>query len=463
MDNVKKLISRLLSSTRHPLSREGGFLILSQYGTAAAGLATTVVAARALGTTGYGQAAVIVAVPLLVWAFLDLKPASVLVRHLSLSAGADRWEEFAGYAGLGYSVAAAAGLVALAVVSAASTWLVPSLSPLPEAPVLTMWLAAKLPFRAVGAISSGMLVSLRRTRYAGSAQLAEKTLVLGFVLFASRGGLDVSTFLLATVAGEIVGALLTTAIAFKVLASMASELRWRAFRAIPSAANLLQDLRWNYLFVCMSGILFQVPLIVLGSRRDTDDAAFLKLSLSLITAVAYIESGLWKVVNPLLSRRMFTEGSHRLIAVMRRWTVRAGLPLGLSVAIVAAFVPLAISSLFGQDYAGMQSGLRWMLLGAAVSVIFFVLNPAYFAMGGVRPWVMGYSMYALATVVLGMWAASSEGFTGFAAVFACATGLFNLAMAILAPRHLNRPDSANEAAGEVVDAVSDPRRPNGLP
>lgn len=450
MAAARRVAATLSATLQHPFTREGGLFILAQYASAVAGLAVTVIAARVLGPRGYGSVAVIFAYPQLIWTFLSAKPSSVLIRHVSVNAEANRWGEVRAYARIGYVIALVSSSAFLVVVAVAPLWSPIAPSGVPGVKSLILWVAASIPFKAVSAVSVGLLVSLRKPKHAAFFSVFERILVLLLVLVAVRIEFTIWSYLGAVVLGEILASVITILWTLRVLNPLLSTHvdrgDWRK-----ALQTLRSEMQWNYLFVCMGGVLFQLPLLVLSHVGGPRDAAFFKLSLSVVTTTAYIESGLWKVASPVLSRRAFATGASGLSTTIRRWTLRAGLPLGVVVLLAAAVVPLLIPYVFGQEYAPMERGMQIMLIGAAASVVFFVLAPAYFASGHVRAWVVAYSVYSFVTVGAGSVAASMGGFTGMAVVFGLSTTALNVVMAWLAPQILSRPHE-----GGPPDAISVP-------
>ncbi len=86
------------------LARSAGLLAASQYGTAAIGFVTTVVAGRLLGPAGYGTAMLVVAYPTLLWSFAGFKPVTVVTPYLEAFRGTGKRVELASTCRLAYGL-----------------------------------------------------------------------------------------------------------------------------------------------------------------------------------------------------------------------------------------------------------------------------------------------------------------------------------------------------------------------
>ena len=113
---------RLLS---HPMVSGAGALAASQYVGASVNLLTSIAAARLLGPSSYGVAALIMAYPNLVWSLTSVKSASVTTRYLAGFVSTRKVSEFESMCKLGYVVDLLASFVAFAVIGLSAIWLTP--------------------------------------------------------------------------------------------------------------------------------------------------------------------------------------------------------------------------------------------------------------------------------------------------------------------------------------------------
>ena len=138
-----------------------------------------------------------------------------------------------------------------------------------------------------------------------------------------------------------------------------------------------------------------------------------------------------RVVYPNLSAR-WAEGERDSIkGSLKYWTFRYGLPVGILLLLVIPFLHIFIPMVFGSGYSPMVPGTQILMIGAAVSAVFFWLNSFYYASGKIELWTKVYGIYTVHAIGLGWFCIEQWGVFGMAMVFAFGKILFTSSMVIL--------------------------------
>ena len=142
-----------------------------------------------------------------------------------------------------------------------------------------------------------------------------------------------------------------------------------------------------------------------------------------------MEGSLGRIVYPDLSARWVEGEMDSVKSSLKQWTLRYGLPVGILLIVVVPLLPILIPVFFGSAYNPMISGTQIMLVGAALSAVFFWLNSFYYAAGKVGLWTKVYGIYAALVIGIAWFCIEQWGFFGMAMVVAVGNVLFTLWMA----------------------------------
>ena len=414
----------------HPLAGGARDLVLAQTYTGLLRILTAAIAARSLGPARYGSVALLIAFPTLVWTFVGVKSAAITTRYMTGYWSERKLGPLGSMTKLGYIIDGASALIALVITAITVAVLSPNLGVASGHSWLSVAFAAALPFYSASGTTTALLSSLGSFRAVAGLQAAESTLVLLFV------GLSLITQ--ATVAGVIVA----TAFAFActgsislVVAAYVSRKRAIPFLRGGSPAEhaiSLQELRgslaWNYLAVTLNGMLVHLPLLILGRIAGPRQAGYLRAASSVVAAGSYAESAMGRVAYPTLASRWKSGDREELAVSLRSWTKKAGLPVGIVLLASSLAFPVLIPLVFGEEYRPMVLGAQLLMVGIAVSTVFFYLIQFFYATGYVATWTKFLAAEAILVVVLCVPAAKIHGFLGVAVVIAAGTAILNLVM-----------------------------------
>jgi O-antigen/teichoic acid export membrane protein len=430
MDVVRGFSRNIWRTVYHPAVSDAWLLAVSQYVATAFGFLTTVIAARLLGPGEYGIAAIIMAYPTVVWSFAAVKTIAVTTRYISIFHATGRNGEIVSMCKLGYSLDLIASIIALSLVGATAWWIGPHLLNVSEAVWLMLAFAASFPVFSLTGTSLAILTSWSEFRWLAGLQIVNKGLTFVIVLAFLFAGWGVPGVVLGNAMGQVLNGLMLSCVATRVLSRDGIGLWWNA--PLGHVALLQKELTaffgWNYLVVSLSGVIGLVPVLLLGRFRTPEEAGFYRLATSLTTAGSYLESSLGQVIYPRLSVRRSEVDGERLSMTLRRWTLRAGLPVGVFVLLTVSLLPIMFPLLLGPGYSAMVLGAQVMMAGAAVSALFFWVTSCYYAAGKIGQWSKAYSFYTAIVVGSAWFCVARWGFTGLAGLVALGKVLFTLLM-----------------------------------
>lgn len=251
---------RLLS---HPMVSGAGALAASQYVGASVNLLTSIAAARLLGPSSYGVAALIMAYPNLVWSLTSVKSASVTTRYLAGFVSTRKVSEFESMCKLGYVVDLLASFVAFAVIGLSAIWLTPPVVDRPGATTVIVAYSSSFVFSSLRGTGTAVLTSLQEFRSLAGLQLCERVIQFVLVVGLLLGGLDVAGMVLGTAVAQATGGLLLMAFATWTSKNAGIGAWWSAplGQLRHSWRELGSFFGWNYLIVSFGGLMAQGPLI----------------------------------------------------------------------------------------------------------------------------------------------------------------------------------------------------------
>lgn len=430
---AEMLVSEARAIFRHRLAASASLLAVSHYVAAALNLITSVVMARMLGPTGYGLVALAVAYPTLLWSFLGTKSFSVITRYVAELRAKREHEKLKAVVKLGYGLDVSLALLAFILVCGSAWWVSVHFYQEPNLAWLIVGYSASFPLFALTGASWAVLSSWERFGWLAAFEVLHPFTKLGLII----------TFLLAGfgVAGAVVGmGLAQVSIGFIMMAATTKLLLregggpwWRA--SLESAAPLKRELAsffgWNYLFVTLSGLVAQIPVMLLGRLRGPEEAGFYRIAISIGTVGSYFETSLGRVAYPVLSARWSAGERDSIAAAVKRWTLRVGLPAGIVLILPIPLVPLILPLLFGSDYSPLVLGAQAMMLEVAMGVVFFWLSSYYYASGRINVWTASFAVYAVLVIGSSWFVISRWGFLGLVWTVVVGKSLFRLAMLAL--------------------------------
>lgn len=417
-------------TARHPMIEGAMLLAASQYVAAAIGLVTSIVSARVLGPKDFGLSAVIISYPMLLGSFVAVKSGTVTTRYISALRERRHDNMLESICLLGYALDFFVSLLAFLLVAATAWWVSEKFFHAPAQAWLMVAFAAALPIWSLHGTSVAILTSFQRFRWVAVLQIFDQAIGSVFVIGLLVAGFGVPGAVLGAAAGHVSKALVATIASSSIFYRERSTYWWRGSLAhvMPLRKEITGLFGWNYFAVTWSGLIGQVPLMILAHVRGPETAGFYRLATSIVMAGSYLETSMNKVAYPVLSARWGADSRDKLRQALRRWTIQAGLPVGLLVLFTIPFYPILVPLVFGVHYAPMVGGVQIMMVGAAVSAIFFWLNSFYYASAKVSLWTLGYALQSLVVIGLAWFFVRQWGFPGMAALVAIGKIAFTLTM-----------------------------------
>jgi O-antigen/teichoic acid export membrane protein len=420
---------------RHRLVEGASLLAISQYISAALNMVTNILMARLLGPTDYGLVALAVAYPTMLWSFVSVKSISVITRYVAIFRARREPEKLKGLVKLGYSLDFFVSLIGLTLVAISSWWVSERFYRQPHLAWLMVVYAGSFPLFSLTGNSWAVLSSWERFRLLAIFEVLQPFLKLCLTVGFIAAGLGVS--------GVVIGMGLAQASIGIIMMIATTDLLlcegfgawWKASLkpVVSLKRELIGFLGWNYLLVTLSGLVVQLPVMLLGRLRGPEEAGFYRIALNIATVGSYLETSLGRVTYPSLSAWWSSEGEERIVRTLKGWTLKVGLPISATIVLVTILFPWLLPLLFGHDYRPAVPGVQVIMLGIAISAIFFWLNSFYYASKRINLWVSGYALYTILVIGLGWFVIKQWGFLGLSCLMTVGKVLFTLSMFALLP------------------------------
>jgi len=423
-------ISEAKAIFRHRLAEGASLLAISQYVGAALNMVTNILIARLLGPTDYGLVALAVAYPTMLYSFVSIKSVSVTTRYVAAFRAKKETEKLEAIVKLGYGLDFYVSLMALTLVAISSWWVSERFYRQPYLAWLMVVYAGSFPLFSLTGNSWAVLSSWGRFRLLAIFEVLHPFLKLCLTVGFIVAGFGVS--------GVVIGMGLAQASIGLIMMIATTDLLlceglgtwWKASLkpVISLKRELMGFLGWNYLLVTLSGLLVQLPVMLLGRLRGPEEAGFYRIALSIGTVGSYLETSLGRVIYPTLSAWWSSEGEERIVRTLKGWTLKVGLPISATIVLVTILFPWLLPLLFGHDYRPAVPGVQVIMLGIAISATFFWLNSFYYASKKINLWVSGYTLYTILVIGLGWFVIKQWGFFGLSCLMTVGKVLFTFSM-----------------------------------
>ena len=432
--NVSPIINYVYSVKqiiRHPLATNAGVLAASQYGAAALGFITTAVTARLLGSTDYGTAALVMAYPSLLESLVSFKSITVTTRYLARFRDTGQKEELKAICKIGYGVDFFAFILVFVLVSLTGWWVSTYVYDLSNVFWLMVLYAASFPVGSFKGTSYALLTSFQKFRWLAFFYVLDRAVTLLLVVALLAVGFRIPGMVLGIAAGHVISGLSALCVASYFLQRNGMNGWWKAsLKSItPMRKELFSFFGWNYLMVTLRGLTAQGPLLLLGRLRGPEEAGFYRLAMSLLVIGSYPQTSLGRIVYPEISVRWAKGMRVSVKNSLMRWTLGGGLPLGALVLLIVPLLPLVVRVAFGEDYSPVVSAAQVLMMGSAVSALFFWIESLYYATSRIQTWTKAYAVLTFSILALMWFFIEWRGFFGIAALFSIGRALFVLTMA----------------------------------
>jgi len=415
---------------RHRLIAGAGFLAAGQYIGATLNLGTNLLIARLLGPAGYGLVALTLAYPTLLWSFISVKSVSVITRYVAVYRAQKEHEKLKAVIGIGYAADFFLSLSVSLLVGATAWWVTGSLYGYPELTFPMIVYALTFPLTSLTGSSWSILLSWERFSLLSVFEVTHPLLKLILAGGLALIGFGVTGVVIGLGLAGAINGLLMVGAATGILVREGIGPWWKASlrEAMPLRKELVSFFGWNYLSVTLSGILSQVPLMLLGRLRGPEEAGWFRLATNLVTISSYIRSSLGRVAYPVLASRWGAGGQDMMVTSVWHWTRKVGIPAGLLTFAAIPILPLLMPLLFGSAYDPAVPLAQIMFASAAVGLAFFWLNAFYYALGKIKVWTLSYGLYTFAVIGLSWVIIPMWGVMGLTGLMAASEALFTLTM-----------------------------------
>lgn len=395
----------------------------SQYIAVSIGFLNNLVLARILGPSEYGTVALVMAYPTLIWTFLSVKPMTVTAKYIAQFRTSKKHEKILGICQLSYGFDLFSAIITFIIVLVSGKWVVINIYQMQSLYWLTVGYSFYFLFVALVGTSQAILSSWNKFRWLSVFTIVSKAITFVLVLLGLLNNLGVPGVILGTLAGELLTGLAIFGIATYLMYREGMGFWWQSsFNQVTLISQEVSSLfSWNYLFVTLTGLTAQVPLMLLGRYRSVEEVGYYRLATSLVTASSYLEKAIGQVLYPTLCSRLVNEKWEKIRQSFKKLTLQRGIPLSLFLFLAILLIHPLLPKLFGNHYIPMIKGTQIMILATAIRTWFYWLNPCYYALGKIKLWTKGYSIYTACTLGLSWLVIPQAGFYGWSYIFSFST------------------------------------------
>lgn len=385
-----------------------------------ASIVQAVVSARILGVADYGRAAVLLAIPALIFSLLNPQSEEAVTQFLVRFRARGEVGKAHGSVRLAYrldALLAVAGWCATVAVQPVASRLLDDV----ELGVgLLLVAAVAVAADAWAATSRSVLAATGRftdlARWTAFLAVIRAVLVIGG---AFVGGL--SGFIVGGAVAQLVQSTLLHGLAVRALDTVLGP-RPAVVSLGADRRDFLRFLVYSDLTTVATVLVKQADILILSAARPPSDVGAYRLASTVVSSLARVQTPLNTVVLPRLAELANRDGRIALRAYTRILTRRVSVPLACLG--VAGFPVLAygLPALVGEEFGSAVAPALWLYGGALLSVVLFWVRPALLALRCERG-LFVLSLVSGGATVGGMLAvAATLGSAGVAAVRALVAG-----------------------------------------
>lgn len=415
----------------HSLTKYSGVMATSQYVAVALNLLTTLVAARMLGPRDYGLVALATAYPTLVWSVVGIKTVSITIRYISQFKAHEEFDRLLGIVKLGYVLDFFVSVVCFLFVVASSWWVSSRFYSKQEVSWMMIVFAFSFPFYSFFGSSRAVLSAFEKFNVLSLFNVASSALKLLLVVCFLKLGYGASGMVAAISLTQIIVGTSAMFVATAWLIKQGVGHWWKS--SLVNIEFIRRELTelfgWNYVFIFLNGLVGQVPLMLLGRMRGSEEAGYYRLALNIAAVGSYPEGALSNVAYPILSARLADRGHKAVVQMLRQWTRKGGVPASLVPLLAIPLLPWAVPFMFGSAYQPALAGIQIMMIKAIIGSLFFWVYAYYYATGRVRLWTKTFAIYAFLMVSVGWLGIKFYGFMGLIWVNVCLSIIFKVVLA----------------------------------
>jgi len=400
--SARRIGERVVSSR---FLRQVGALWTAQVVVAAAVVVQGILVARWLGPRAFGVGALIVAVPSLVFTFMDARASEAAVRYLGEFHERDDSTHALAFCKLGMGLDLTAATVTLVIVAAAAPWAAHHVVHDGSAVGLLLLYAFAMVLRAPAATSEAVLITLTRFRRLAALQSSLAVARAALVIALVGSGHGIAGLIWGTAAGlAIEGMVMVSA------ASLASRRSWGG-DWWSAHVSLLRDrtkeiahfVLWSDAGSLLGVVAKQLDVVLVGAFSGATIAGYYGLARSVGSLGGFVVSPLQSVLYQRFSKLRGAGDRAALAQAARRAALWVAAPLAAAGLLSLPLVPWALTHLAGPDYRPAVGLAEVMVLLNVTWFGFLWVRPLVLTLGEVRLWAvtgLGVAVFSLVGFLL---------------------------------------------------------------
>lgn len=401
---------------RSSFARNIGALWIAEGIVVGFGVAQLAVAARFLGPTDYGVAALVLGYAALVYALLEPRSGQAVVKYVAEFLAQDDVPQLRAVAKLGYVVDGGFAVLSLVVTIGTATWAESTIIGADGTAVMLIGYAAAYTFRAPFNNALDVLTSLERFRDIAVVKAAGSGVRLALVVvFLSRFP-SVGWFLAASAVGLIVEAVTMSVMASVAVRSRVGAGIWTA--PLGPLRGRRREILGFVLHTNVNSLIRvlanQADIVILGYMRGPTEAGLYRLAKQISVFGTSVVTPLQSVTYPRLARLWARRDVAGLNQELRRTVTMVALPLAGLALLTLPVIGLVVRVVGGSEFTGAIRPTQILVAVVAIWFAFYWLQPMFFSLGRVRPWTVSIGAGVVLALVGFVYLGDRFGATGFA-------------------------------------------------
>ncbi|REJ84072.1 MAG: hypothetical protein DWQ44_13865 [Bacteroidetes bacterium] len=438
-----KFFGKTLDAESRTLFRNSSWVFFSNFFSTGLAFLRSIIIARGLGVTIFGNYAVVVAFVGLIQEFLNLNIGTALIRYGAIYQSEKRYDKLTALVRLSVYASLAMAVVSVIIVAVLSRFSYSTFFTEPGLEWFIVGFAAAASITYVNSISRGLLRLHYKFRLSSVIQMIMdviETLAIAIAVFFFPK--DLSIFFTAVILTRFINGFICNALAFWELKSQllpANESKMELIK--PDVRDFRSYVLGNSLGNTLKTLISQGDIVLLRVFASVEQVGFYSVAKKLAYSVLTLSDPLVQSIFPQLSRLLAEKKYPEMRAMLRRITSITILP-SIAFLIAAIFLSeLIMGIVYGKEYLPAALSFNYFVVGAVLASITFWMLPLVQSLGLIRERLNVYFVTILAGIVLSYLIVPSLQAQGMAMVLLL-VNILNLALfGLMADRRMKTIES----------------------
>lgn len=404
-------------------------------------LVQSVVVARLLGVADFGVAALVLAVPMMVFVFLDPQSEETVIRFMTDARSRGKTAVAWSVVRLAYRVDVVLAVAGMAVVAVIAVVGVAAVGVPDEHRLLLLISGIGAAVQAPTSTARAALTSVERFNVIARATSVGAVVQAACSISGAMVG-ELAGFIAGSSLGAVIGAGIFLLSAVIVRQELGIDGPSGSLQLDGQTRQIIRFMMLTEMTTLSSSLVKHVDVLILGGVAGPQSAGIYRLARSVSTPVGAVLRPLQLVAYPQLEKLAARRDAVGIRREIRRYLVTLSIPLSVVGGAAVAVVPVVLPMLAGDEYADAVEPAVVLAAGSLVTVAAFWMRPAALALRREAAMLAIALSMTVITVVGYFMVASQFGAVGVAVVRATVAALLgNMIAGLVVLRALRRLQS----------------------